>query len=71
MLLAADPRIVANDARLLVGLLMPGLQAGRAHFVILSRTFGREAAASMMLFREEINGNSAVGCLTDRSSRHP
>ena len=60
MLLAADLRIVANDARLLAGFLKRGLHPGGGHFVILSRLIGREAAAAMALFGEEINGTRAV-----------
>ncbi|SFP89767.1 enoyl-CoA hydratase [Geodermatophilus dictyosporus] len=60
MLLAADLRIVANDARLLAGFLKRGMHPGGGHFVILSRLIGREAAAAMALFGEEINGTKAV-----------
>jgi enoyl-CoA hydratase/carnithine racemase len=59
MLLAADLRIVANDARLICGFLKRGLHPGGGHFVILSRLVGREAAAAMALFGEEINGTRA------------
>ena len=60
MLLAADLRIVASDARLICGFLKRGLHPGGGHFVILSRLIGREAAAAMALFGEEINGPRAV-----------
>ena len=60
MLLAADLRIVAQDARLLCGFLKRGMHPGGGHFVILSRLIGREAAAAMALFGEEINGDKAV-----------
>lgn len=60
MLLAADLRIVARDARLICGFLKRGLHPGGGHFVILSRLIGREAAAAMALFGEEINGDKAV-----------
>ncbi|PRY48636.1 enoyl-CoA hydratase [Geodermatophilus tzadiensis] len=60
MLLAADLRIVANDARLLAGFLKRGMHPGGGHFVILSRLIGREAAAAMALFGEEINGTRAA-----------
>jgi enoyl-CoA hydratase len=60
MLLAADLRIVARDARLICGFLKRGLHPGGGHFVILSRLVGREAAAAMALFGEEINGEQAV-----------
>ena len=60
MLLAADLRIVARDARLLCGFLKRGMHPGGGHFVILSRLIGREAAAAMALFGEEIDGARAV-----------
>ncbi|KQS58853.1 enoyl-CoA hydratase [Geodermatophilus sp. Leaf369] len=60
MLLAADLRVVATDARLLCGFLKRGLHPGGGHFVILSRLIGREAAAAMALFGEEISGTRAV-----------
>jgi enoyl-CoA hydratase len=60
MLLAADLRIVARDARLLCGFLKRGLHPGGGHFVILSRLIGREAASAMALFGEEIDGDRAV-----------
>jgi enoyl-CoA hydratase len=60
MLLAADLRIVADDARLLAGFLKRGMHPGGGHFVILSRLIGREAAAAMALFGEEIDGRRAV-----------
>src|SRR3954463_13719401 len=60
MLLAADLRVVAKDARLLCGFLKRGMHPGGGHFVILSRLIGREAAAAMALFGEEINGEKAV-----------
>jgi enoyl-CoA hydratase/carnithine racemase len=60
MLLAADLRIVAKDARLLCGFLKRGMHPGGGHFVILSRLIGREAASAMALFGEEINGDKAA-----------
>ncbi len=60
MLLAADLRIVATDARLLCGFLKRGMHPGGGHFVILSRLIGREAAAAMAIFGEEITGTQAA-----------
>src|ERR1700710_2746873 len=60
MLLAADLRIIARDARLICGFLKRGLHPGGGHFVILSRLIGREAAAARALFGEEIDGERAV-----------
>jgi enoyl-CoA hydratase len=60
LLLAADLRIVARDARLLCGFLKRGMHPGGGHFVLLSRLIGREAAAAMALFGAELNGARAV-----------
>ncbi|MPQ98643.1 enoyl-CoA hydratase/isomerase family protein [Modestobacter sp. I12A-02628] len=60
MLLAADLRIVATDVRLICGFLKRGLHPGGGHFVLLSRLVGREAAAAMALFGEEVDGPTAV-----------
>ncbi len=60
LLLAADLRIVARDARLLCGFLKRGMHPGGGHFVLLSRLVGREAAAAMALFGEEVDGETAV-----------
>jgi enoyl-CoA hydratase len=60
MLLATDLRIVARDVRLLCGFLKRGMHPGGGHFVILSRLVGREAAAAMALFGEEVDGARAV-----------
>jgi enoyl-CoA hydratase len=60
MLLATDLRIIARDARLICGFLKRGLHPGGGHFVILERLIGREAAAAMAIFGEEINGERAA-----------
>ena len=60
MLLAADLRIVARDMRLICGFLKRGLHPGGGHFVLLSRLVGREAAAAMALFGEQVDGERAV-----------
>jgi enoyl-CoA hydratase len=51
---------VARDARLICGFLKRVLHPGGGHFVILSRLIGREAAAAMALFGEEVDGDEAV-----------
>jgi len=63
MLLAADLRIVATDARLICGFLKRGLHPGGGHFVILSRLIGREAAAaSRPISRERMTKCPPPGC---------
>src|SRR6185503_7837039 len=60
MLLAADLRIVARDVRLICGFLRRGLHPGGGHFVLLSRLVGREGAAAMALFGEQVDVERAV-----------
>lgn len=60
LLLAADLRIVARDARLLAGFLPRRMHPGGGHFVLLSRLIGREAASAIALFGEEIDGSRAA-----------
>lgn len=58
--LAADLRIVADDARILAGFLRAGIHPGGGFFTILSRVAGREAAAALGVFSEEVDGARAV-----------
>ncbi|MET7710395.1 enoyl-CoA hydratase-related protein [Micromonospora sp. NPDC005413] len=57
--LATDLRIVSCSARLLAGFLRAGIHPGGGFFTILSRLAGREAAAGMGLFSDEIDGDRA------------
>jgi enoyl-CoA hydratase len=58
--LATDLRIVAEDARLIAGFLKAGIHPGGGFFTISSRVAGREAAAAMGVFSEEVSGTRAV-----------
>lgn len=58
--LAADVRIIAEDARLIAGFLKIGIHPGGGHFHLMARQAGREAAAAMSIFGEEIDGRRAV-----------
>ena len=58
--LAADLRIVSEDARLIGGFLRIGLHPGGGFFTICSRLAGREVTAGLGLFGEEISGSRAV-----------
>ena len=60
LMLATDLRIVATDARLISGFLKRGLHPGGGHFMLLNRVAGREAAAAMAVFDEEVSGARAV-----------
>lgn len=58
--LATDLRVVARDARILAGFLKAGIHPGGGFFTISSRVAGREAAAALGVFSEEIDGERAV-----------
>jgi enoyl-CoA hydratase len=60
LMLATDLRIVAEGARIMTGFLRIGIHPGGGHFVLLGRAAGREAAAGMSLFSEEIDGRRAA-----------
>ncbi|MGO1167962.1 MAG: enoyl-CoA hydratase-related protein [Janibacter sp.] len=58
--LATDLRIVSRTARLLPGFAQIGIHPGGGHLSLLHRVAGREAAAAMGLFGEEVDGDRAV-----------
>ncbi len=58
--LATDLRVVARTARLLPGFVQLGIHPGGGHFTLLARAAGREAAAAMGMFGEEVDGERAV-----------
>ena len=58
--LAPDLRTVADDARIVAGFLRLGIHPGGGDFSLLGRSGGREFAAAIGLFAEEINGRRAV-----------
>ncbi|MEV0111161.1 enoyl-CoA hydratase/isomerase family protein [Nocardia sp. NPDC050799] len=60
LMLAADLRVVAHDARILAGFLKIGVHPGGGFFTLAGRLGGREATAAMGLFNEEIDGRRAV-----------
>ncbi|WP_068398186.1 enoyl-CoA hydratase-related protein [Kribbia dieselivorans] len=60
LVMATDVRIVSRTARLLPGFAQIGLHPGGGHFTLLNRSAGREAAAAMGLFGDEISGERAV-----------
>jgi enoyl-CoA hydratase len=59
LLLATDLRIVATDARIVAGFQRIGIHPGGGHFSLLGRLAGREAAAAVGVFGEEISGTRA------------
>lgn len=58
--LSTDLRIVSRSARLLPGFAQIGIHPGGGHLHLLHRVAGREAAAAMGLFGEEVDGTRAV-----------
>jgi enoyl-CoA hydratase len=58
--MATDLRIVSSTARILPGFQQINLHPGGGHFTLLNRTAGRETAAALGLFGEEVNGARAV-----------
>jgi enoyl-CoA hydratase len=60
LLLAADLRIVAADARLRSGFAQRALHPGGGHFHLLTRLAGRETAAAMGLFGADVTGEQAA-----------
>jgi len=59
LLLATDLRVVADNARIITGFQKIGIHPGGGHFTLLGRLAGRETAAAMGLFGEEISGRQA------------
>lgn len=60
LLLAADLRVVAKNARLISGFLKIPIHPGGGYFTISGRLAGREATTAMGIFSEEVSGEQAV-----------
>jgi enoyl-CoA hydratase len=60
LMLATDLRVVARTARIIAGFLRIGLHPGGGHFTLVGRVAGRETAAALGLFGQEIDGARAV-----------
>ena len=60
LMLTADTRIVARDARLNAGFLRIGIHPGGGFYSLSNRVGGREVTSAMGLFGEEISGSRAV-----------
>ncbi len=58
--LAADLRIVAEDASLISGFLSLGMHPGGGHFHLLTRAAGRPVAAAAAMFGERLDGARAA-----------
>jgi enoyl-CoA hydratase len=59
LMLAADLRVVASDARIIAGFMRIGIHPGGGFFTLANRQAGREATAALGLFGEEIDGRRA------------
>jgi len=60
LMLATDLRIVAEGARIMTGFARIGIHPGGGHFHLMGRAAGREAAAALSLFGQEIDGRRAA-----------
>jgi enoyl-CoA hydratase len=60
LLLATDLRVVAEDARIIPGFARIGLHPGGGHFTLVNRLAGRETAAALGLFGQEVDGTRAA-----------
>jgi enoyl-CoA hydratase len=58
--LVTDLRIVADDAKLVAGFLRIGVHPGGGSLTMLANRAGREAAAALAIFGEQIDGRRAV-----------
>lgn len=58
--LATDLRIVSENAKLIPGFAQIGIHPGGGHFTLLNRVVGREAAAALGLFGDQVDGRRAV-----------
>jgi len=58
--LATDLRVMAVDARLVAGFTALGIHPGGGHFTLAARVGGRESAAALGLFGQEVSGARAV-----------
>lgn len=58
--LAPDLLVMAEDAKLISGFLRIGLHPGGGHFTLIGRAAGRQAAAAMALFGDDLDGRAAA-----------
>ncbi|WBB75946.1 enoyl-CoA hydratase-related protein [Micromonospora sp. WMMD1128] len=60
LLLAADVRVVAENARIVAGFGAIGLHPGGGHLLLAATALGRSGAAAMTLLNQEIDGRRAA-----------
>ena len=59
LLLAADVRVIARDARILAGFTAIGLHPGGGHLLLAATAMGRQGAAALALLGQEMDGEAA------------
>ena len=60
LMLATDLRVIAESARIISGFARIGIHPGGGHFHLVSRVAGREVAAGLSLFAQDIDGRRAA-----------
>lgn len=60
LMFATDLRVIAESARIISGFARIGIHAGGGHFLLVGRAVGREAAAGLSLFAQDIDGRRAA-----------
>jgi enoyl-CoA hydratase len=60
LMLATDLRVVAETARIISGFARIGIHPGGGHFQLVGRVAGREVAAGLSLFAQDIDGRRAA-----------
>ena len=60
LMLAADVRIVATDARIIAGFGAIGLHPGGGHLLLAATALGRQGAAAFSLFNQRLTGAQAA-----------
>lgn len=60
LMLAADLRVVADDARLIAGFLRIGIHPGGGFFTLMGRSAGRDTAVATGVLGEQLRGRDAV-----------
>ncbi|GAC1638592.1 MAG: enoyl-CoA hydratase [Candidatus Dormibacteraceae bacterium] len=60
LMMATDLRVIAQDAKVISGFARIGIHPGGGHFQLVGRVGGREAAAGLSLFAQDIDGKRAA-----------
>jgi len=60
LMLATDLRIISESAKIISGFARIGIHPGGGNFLLVSRVAGREVAAGLSLFAQDIDGQRAA-----------